>query len=281
MGDTWSSGIKTCSGIRIRVLFCFRIRISCFGEGATCAGVGGYPIRRGTEERNEAVARQRRPRTFHRSIFGATTRRALILHVEAHQPTTVSSTRHLESLPLPFPSLFLHTPSYVLSTKSTMITYPRRTLWSCIAVLALLNVVFCADIPLVDFDRMGTVGLVGTFAGLNFVNSSSANVSFDRSTSTLPSRSADGSLNRIASTNAGGVVSAGCALGNTYYLAGNFSSIGNATASNVASYNPASGTFSALGKGGPNGPVSALYCDSNRNKLWAGGQFSSPASAVA
>jgi len=133
----------------------------------------------------------------------------------------------------------------------------------------------------VDFDRMGTVGLVGTFAGLNFVNSSSANVSFDRSTSTLLSRSADGSLNRIASTNAGGVVSAGCALGNTYYLAGNFSSIGNATASNVASYNPASGTFSALGKGGPNGPVSALYCDSNRNKLWAGGQFSSPASAVA
>jgi hypothetical protein len=133
----------------------------------------------------------------------------------------------------------------------------------------------------VDFDRMGTVGLVGTFAGLDFFNSSSANVSFDPSTSTLLSRSADGSLTRIASTDAGGLVSAGCAIGNTYYLAGNFSSIGNATASNVASYNPSSGTFSALGKGGPNGPVSALYCDSDRNKLWAGGHFSSPASAVA
>jgi hypothetical protein len=162
-----------------------------------------------------------------------------------------------------------------------MKTYPRGPLWYCIAVLALLNVVFCADTPLVDFDRMGTVGLVGTFAGLDFVNSSSANVSFDPSTSTLLSRSADGSLTRIASTNAGGLVSAGCAIGNTYYLAGNFSSIGNTTASDVASYNPASGAFSALGKGGPNGPVSALYCDSNRNKLWAGGQFSSPASAVA
>jgi hypothetical protein len=162
-----------------------------------------------------------------------------------------------------------------------MKTYPRGPLWYCIAVLALLNVVFCADTPLVDFDRMGTVGLVGTFAGLDFINSSSTNVSFDPSTSTLLSRSADGSLTRIASTNAGGAVSAGCAIGNTYYLAGNFSSIGNATASNVASYNPASGALSALGKGGPNGPVSALYCDSNRNKLWAGGQFSSPASAVA
>ena len=128
---------------------------------------------------------------------------------------------------------------------------------------------------------MGTVALVGTFAGLDFFNSSSANVSFDPSTSTVLSRSADGSLTRIASTDAGGLVSAGCAIGNTYYLAGNFSSIGSATASNVASYNPASGTFSALGTGGPNGPVSALYCDSNRNKLWAGGHFSSPASAVA
>ena len=132
-----------------------------------------------------------------------------------------------------------------------------------------------------DFDRMGTVGLVGTFAGLDFINSSSANVSFDPTTSTLLSRSADGSLTRLASTNAGGVVSAGCAISNTYYLAGKFSSIGNATASNVASYNPASGAFSPLGTGGPNGPVTALYCDPNRNKLWAGGQFSSPASAVA
>ena len=162
-----------------------------------------------------------------------------------------------------------------------MITRARSPLWSCITVLALLNAAVCADLPLVDFDRMGTVGLVGAFAGLDFFNSSSANVSFDPTTSTLLSRSADGSLTRIASTNAGGAVSAGCAIANTYYLAGNFSSIGNTTASNVASYNPASGAFSALGNGGPNGHVSALYCDSAHNKLWAGGQFSSPASAVA
>ena len=181
---------------------------------------------------------------------------------------------------LPFFSLFTLPLAYVEPSKSTMLTPPRRPLWYCITVLALLNVV-CADLPLVDFDRMGTVGLVGAFAGLDFFNSSSANVSFDPTTSTLLSRSADGSLTRIASTNAGGVVSAGCAIGSTYYLAGNFSSIGKTTASNVASYNPASATFSALGNGGPNGHVSALYCDSTHNKLWAGGQFSTPASAVA
>jgi hypothetical protein len=128
---------------------------------------------------------------------------------------------------------------------------------------------------------MGTVGLVGAFAGLDFFNSSSANASFDPSTSTLLSRSADGSLTRIASTNSGGTISAGCAIGNIYYVAGNFSSIGDTSASNVASYNPSSGTFSALGTGGPNGPINTLYCDSTHNKLWAGGHFSSPASAVA
>jgi hypothetical protein len=146
-------------------------------------------------------------------------------------------------------------------------------------LLFVLNVV-CADFPLVDFDRMGTVGLVGAFAGLDFFNSS-ANLSFDPSTSTLLSRSPQGALTRIASTSPGGIVSAGCAIGDTYYIAGVFSSINNVTASNVASYNTAAGTFSALGTGGPNGPVNALFCDSGRNKLWAGGQFTTPASAVA
>jgi hypothetical protein len=160
-----------------------------------------------------------------------------------------------------------------------MTTYPPRPPW-CLILLALLNVAR-AQSPLIDFNRMGTVGLVGAFAGLDFFNSSSANVSFDPSTSTLLSRSADGSLTRIASTNSGGIITTGCAMGNIYYVAGSFSSIGDTSASNVASYNPPSGAFSALGTGGPNGRINALFCDSTHNKLWAGGQFSSPASAVA
>lgn len=151
--------------------------------------------------------------------------------------------------------------------------------WYLIPLIALLNVVR-ADLPLVDFDRMGAVGLVGAFAGLDFFNSST-NLSFDPTTSTLLLRSPEGALTRIASTSAGGIVSAGCAIGNTYYIAGVFSSIDNVAASNVASYNPSVGTFSALGTGGPNGAVNALFCDSTRNKLWAGGHFTTPASAVA
>ncbi|KAH9045084.1 cortical protein marker for cell polarity-domain-containing protein [Lactarius hengduanensis] len=161
------------------------------------------------------------------------------------------------------------------------ITLPRPP-WSLLPFFALILLdVVSADTPLIDFDRMGTVGLVGAFAGLELFNSSSSSVSFDPSTSTVLSRSPDGSLTRIASTNKGGTVSAGCAIGSTYYIAGNFSSIDNTTALNVASYDASSQTFSALGTGGPNGPANALFCDSTHNKLWVGGQFTSPASAVA
>ena len=49
------------------------------------------------------------------------------------------------------------------------------------------------DLPLVDFNRMGKVGLAGAFAGLDlFSNASTTALSFDPSTSTLLSRSPDG-----------------------------------------------------------------------------------------
>ena len=162
-----------------------------------------------------------------------------------------------------------------------MTTPLRRRPWSLLTLIALFCLdVVSADVPLIDFDRMGAVGLVGAFAGLGLFNSS-LSVSFDPSTSTLLSRSPDGALTHIASTNEGGAVSAGCAIGSTYYIAGNFSSIDNTTTSNVASYDTSSQSFSPLGTGGPNGPANALFCDTTNRKLWVGGHFTSPASAVA
>lgn len=139
-----------------------------------------------------------------------------------------------------------------------------------------------ATMPLVDFDRMGRVAITGNFAGLSFLdNSTQSSTTLDVSTSTLMSRDPDGLLSRIASTNQGGNIWAGCALGDTYYFAGSFSQIGSQSANNVASYNPSSGSFAALGSNGPNGEVRALFCDSTRKQLWAGGKFTSPANAIA
>ncbi|KAF9484449.1 hypothetical protein BDN70DRAFT_989542 [Pholiota conissans] len=136
-----------------------------------------------------------------------------------------------------------------------------------------------AALPQVDFDRMGKVGLAGAFAGLDLFTD--AAVSFDPTTATLLSRAVDGSLTRLASTNSGGSILAGCALDNVFYLAGSFSSINSVSAANVASYTPSSGAFAALGSGGPSGQVNALFCDTKGSKLWAGGSFSSPGHAIA
>ncbi|PPQ99729.1 hypothetical protein CVT24_009712 [Panaeolus cyanescens] len=134
-------------------------------------------------------------------------------------------------------------------------------------------------IPEVDFERMGSVGLAGAFAGLDLFTNTSA--SFDSSSSTLLSRAADGSLTRIASTNQGGNIVAGCVLDNIFYLAGQFSSINGVSASNIASYTPSSGAVSPVATNGPNGQINTLFCDDKENKLWVGGSFSSPGSSIA
>lgn len=150
---------------------------------------------------------------------------------------------------------------------------------SLFALCLFANRAFAA-LPQVDFDRMGTVGLAGTFAGLDIFQNSSS-ISFDPATSTLLSRSAEGALTHLASTNSGGRISAGCTLGDNFYFGGSFSSVGSSSASNVASYTPSSGAFAALGSNGPNGEVDAVYCDVKENKVWVGGSFSSPGSSVA
>ncbi|KAF8554722.1 hypothetical protein OG21DRAFT_1439806 [Imleria badia] len=127
---------------------------------------------------------------------------------------------------------------------------------------------------------MGQVGLTGVFAGLDFFNSSTP-TSFDPSVSALLSRTPQGALTSIATTNSGGSISSACAMNDVYYIAGSFLSIANTSTSYVVSYLPSSGAFSALGSGGPNGPVSAVYCDPSNDNLWVGGHFSSPGPSVA
>jgi hypothetical protein len=128
-----------------------------------------------------------------------------------------------------------------------------------------------AALPQVDFDRMGQVGLAGSFAGIDVFDSSAP--ALDPTAGTVFTHFANGSLAILAATNGGGAVSATCTLGDIVYFGGSFSSLGGIAAANIASYTPSSSSFSALGSGGPNGAVFALYCDTANNKVWAGGKF--------
>ncbi|GLB37220.1 putative cortical protein marker for cell polarity [Lyophyllum shimeji] len=156
-------------------------------------------------------------------------------------------------------------------------TSPSRIL---LALSLFANAVY-ASLPLVDFDRMGTVGLAGAFAGLDLFQNASSSVHFDPTTATILLRDIDGALTRLASTNAGGRIAAGCSLKDAFYVAGSFSSIAGTPANNVAFYTPSSGAFAAVGSDGPNGEVDAIFCDTKENKVWVGGSFTSPGSNVA
>lgn len=136
-----------------------------------------------------------------------------------------------------------------------------------------------AALPQVDFNRMGNVGLAGAFAGLDLFSNSS--ITFDPTTSSLFSRSLDGSLTYVASTSSGGRINAACELDGVAYIAGSFSSLADVSANNIVSYNPATNSFSSLSSNFSSGEIHSLLCDQHDKKVWAGGSFTSPGSAVA
>jgi hypothetical protein len=131
-----------------------------------------------------------------------------------------------------------------------------------------------AALPEVDFDRMGTVGLAGAFAGFDFFNTTE--VTFDDRTSTLLARASDGSLTKVGSTNQGGSIFSGCSTNGKFYFGGSFTTIESTSASNTAVYDPSKNSFSALGGGGLDGNVSAVYCNTPNGDVWFGGEFTGP-----
>ncbi|KAG8687943.1 hypothetical protein FRC08_011698, partial [Ceratobasidium sp. 394] len=136
------------------------------------------------------------------------------------------------------------------------------------------------NVPQVDFSRMGTVGIAGAFAGLDLYNASASTL--DSSAATLVSRNSNGALDILGSTSAGGRLLAACTLQNTLFVGGVFDTISGTPAKNIATYDPSSRTFSALGASGAgvDGEVDALYCDSKSGIVWVGGSFKKPTLAA-
>lgn len=145
------------------------------------------------------------------------------------------------------------------------------------ALLPYLFTAVLADVPRVDFSRMGVVAVGGAFAGLDFYTANPTNT-LDSSSSTLLARASNGTLTLIGSTNVGGSINAVCELDNTVYIGGNFSSLTGGSYSNIAAYDTTSLRLSSL-QSGLDGVVHALFCDPSTHELWAGGDFHNPIGA--
>ncbi|GAA6004226.1 Rax2p [Rhodotorula paludigena] len=131
-----------------------------------------------------------------------------------------------------------------------------------------------SSLPRIDYSALGTVAVVGSFAGLSFYDAENPPRPYDSRASTLVARDADGDLRNLGATDEGGAIRAVCQTPDALvYVGGNFSSIGGVEAANIASYDPAGGTFAALA-GGLTGEVRALSC--NGSTVYAGGEFGAP-----
>ncbi|ORY24305.1 hypothetical protein BCR39DRAFT_326154 [Naematelia encephala] len=145
-----------------------------------------------------------------------------------------------------------------------------------------------SSIPQVDFSRMGSVGLGGSFSGLDWWSSSSpfasssTSATFSTDGDTVFVRQANGSYAVLGSTNSGGTINALCwsnssasdSSNGTLYIGGSFSSIGSTSSSNIVACSLSDNTFQSLSDG-VSGPVNTLYCDNTNSEVWVGGSFNS------
>lgn len=146
-----------------------------------------------------------------------------------------------------------------------------------------------SSLPQVDFSKMGSVGLGGSFAGLDWwtedspfsSSGASSSSNFSSEGGTIFYRDSEGDYRAIGSTNGGGQVDALCWAGGngsngTLYIGGSFTSVGGQQSTNLISYDISSGSFASVSPG-LSGNVYSLYCDNSRNQVWVGGSFDAPA----
>ncbi|SCV69677.1 BQ2448_1071 [Microbotryum intermedium] len=139
-----------------------------------------------------------------------------------------------------------------------------------------------SGLPQIDYSALGTVGVVGSFAGLQFYDPTQSVPTYSSAVSTFVARNASGTFTKIGETNSNGSIQAICQTSfsdgrNVVFLGGQFTTIGGVTASNIAVYDPSNHTFSALGQG-LQPVVTALAC--NSTVVIAGGSFQAPVGAA-
>lgn len=139
-----------------------------------------------------------------------------------------------------------------------------------------------SSFPNIDFDALGSVGVAGSFSGVQLWNQSLSTQStantFNASAATLISRANNGTLTKINATEAGGAIDAICQFTKSpglVFVGGLFQRIGDTSVSNVASYNPDTKQWDDL-VGGVDGRVQALYCDESNDQVLVGGEFRRP-----
>jgi hypothetical protein len=122
--------------------------------------------------------------------------------------------------------------------------------------------VAAAELPKVDFGKMGSVGVGGSYDGLDFWSPPKFSSRADVVVS--------GNMDVLGMAGEGGTVHAVCTEGDKVYIGGEFTSFNGTSAVNIVSFDLSSGAFAAMG-GGLDGRVDVLHC--SEDEVWAAGDF--------
>ncbi|TIB93587.1 hypothetical protein E3Q19_01041 [Wallemia mellicola] len=126
--------------------------------------------------------------------------------------------------------------------------------------------------PKIDYDSLGTVSLLGSFAGIDDIsNSSKPRESNDNTTYTLISRPSNASeWTSLGSTNPFAHINAACTIDDMTFAGGDFGTIDGQEINTFGVHTQQDG-WQALG--GVQGVINALYCDPSNSQVWVGGAF--------
>lgn len=146
------------------------------------------------------------------------------------------------------------------------------------------------SLPQINFAALGQSAVIGSFAGLQLYDPSSASLlgagAYDPARATVVTRdTSSGAFVRLGETNTGGRISAICVSSSTgtVYVGGEFDELAGAPVSNMAAIDPNTGAVDDLA-GGLDGEVFAIACDvtnggGDGDEVWVGGAFTAPVTA--
>ncbi|KAK9478219.1 cortical protein marker for cell polarity-domain-containing protein [Lipomyces japonicus] len=130
------------------------------------------------------------------------------------------------------------------------------------------------SLPQISLEELGQVGFAGDFRGISI----SQYVDQEKNIGSVSLSKPDSIIVNLPTNvfidweQSDGVVNAMCALNESIFVAGNFTTIGDSTLSSVAEINIFTGDIASVGDG-INGTVTSAYCDLDANLVYFGGAF--------
>lgn len=154
---------------------------------------------------------------------------------------------------------------------------PVSCYYSCL--VGLISIAFTTGSyvahPAIDLEQLGQIGIAGPYGGISLYTDSQQLTQIPDSTASILTYTNE-TFQVLSSSSANGSIYASCMMDSNHLcVGGDFMQLGSVNVSNIALIDLNTGAVSALSEG-LDGPVYTLYCDTDQQRVYAGGSFWAP-----